>query len=104
MLCRIVEGVGGLIATELNVTWSVTLGASLFVAGSTLFSYLFLRGRMIPVALAWLGVMASGLLVVLPLQLAGFFRGATNWFSAVTWVVWLPMLRGVFMSCGHPVA
>ena len=94
MLCRIVEGVGGLIATELNVTWSVTLGASLFVAGSTLFSYLFLRGRMIPMALAWLGVVASGLLVVvLPLQLAGFFRDPTNWFSAVTRVAKCPVIR-----------
>jgi hypothetical protein len=42
---------------------------------------------MIPVALAWLGVVASVLLVVvLPLQLAGFLRGA------VTSYVWLPML------------
>ena len=81
-------------ATELNVRWSVTLSATLFAAGSTLFSYLFLRGRMIPIALAWLGVVASGLLVVvLPLQLAGFFRDPTNWFSAVTRVAKCPVIR-----------
>ena len=42
---------------------------------------------MIPLPLAWLGVVASLLLVaVLPLQLAGFLRGP------VTAFVWLPML------------
>jgi len=33
-------------------------GATFFAVGSTFFSYLLLRGRMIPVALAWLGVAA----------------------------------------------
>lgn len=61
--------------------------ATFFAVGSTLFCYLFLRGRMIPLPLAWLGVAASVLLVVvLPLQLAGFLRGP------VTALVWLPML------------
>ena len=37
--------------------------------------------------LAWLGVLASVLLVVvLPLQLVGFFAGT------VGWLLWLPML------------
>ena len=46
--------------------------AMFFAVGSTLFSWLLLRGRMIPVPLAWLGVVASVLLVVaLPLELAG---------------------------------
>ena len=67
--------------------WTPTIGATFFAVGSTLFSYLFLRGRMIPVALAWLGVVESVLLVVvLPLQLAGFLRGAVYSY------VWLPML------------
>jgi hypothetical protein len=45
-----------------------------------------LRGRMIPIPLAWLGVVASVLLVVgLPLQLAGFLGGP------VTSLLWLPM-------------
>lgn len=66
---------------------SVALSATFFAVGSTLFSWLLLRGRMIPVPLAWLGVVASLLLVVvLPLQLAGFVGGL------VTSLVWLPML------------
>ena len=80
LTCRVVEGIPG------------HAGAIFFAVGSTLF-WLLLRGRMIPVALAWLGVVASVLLVViLPLQLAGLFGGSANWFSAVTWLVWLPML------------
>jgi hypothetical protein len=66
--------------------WNITIGGTLFAVGSTIFSYLFLRGRMIPVALSWLGVLASVLLVMsLPLQLAGFFGGP--FFN----LVWLPM-------------
>jgi hypothetical protein len=62
------------------------MGAILFAMGSTLFSYLFLRGRTIPVPLAWLGVVASVLLVVgLPLQLAGWLGGP------VTSYMWIPM-------------
>ena len=60
--------------------------ATFFAVGSTLFSYLFLRGRMIPMPLAWLGVVGSALLVVgLPLQLAGFFRGLG------AQLMWLPV-------------
>jgi hypothetical protein len=67
-------------------TWSPVLGGTFFAVGSTLFSYLLLRGRMIPVPLAVLGVAASALLVVgLPLRLAGFLHGP------VTWLMWLPM-------------
>jgi hypothetical protein len=65
---------------------SSNMGAILFAFGSTLFSYLLLRGRIIPVPLAWLGVIASVLLVVgLPLQLAGFLSGA------ITTFMWIPM-------------
>jgi hypothetical protein len=64
-----------------------------FAFGSLLFCWLLLRGRVIPVGLAWLGVIASVLLVViLPLQLAGLFGGSMSWAGAVTWLVWLPML------------
>ena len=66
-----------------------TMGASatFFALGSTLFSWLLLRGRMIPVPLAWLGVLASALLVVCcPLQLAGLLGGP------VTTFMWIPML------------
>jgi hypothetical protein len=68
-------------------------GSALFFAvGSTLFSWLLLRGRMIPPALAWLGVLASvGLVVILPLQLTGLIGGG-NWSGLATWLVWLPML------------
>jgi hypothetical protein len=61
--------------------------ATFFAVGSILFSVLLLRGRVIPIPLAWLGVAASVLLVVvLPLQLAGFVRGP------ITQLIWLPML------------
>jgi len=67
--------------------WASLTSATFFAVGSTFFSVLFLRGRMIPGALAWLGVGASVLLIVLlPLQLAGFARGP------VTSFMWLPML------------
>lgn len=57
-----------------------------FAVGSTLFSWLLLRGRMIPVALAWLGVFASLLMVVgLPLQILGVLP------DAATWIMWIPM-------------
>lgn len=67
-------------------TWSPVLGGAFFAVGSALFSYLLLRGRMIPIPLASLGVGASLLLVAgLPLRLAGFLHGP------VTWIMWLPM-------------
>ena len=66
--------------------WSIQTSATLFAAGSTLFSWLFLRGRMIPAPLAWLGVVASVLLLfALPLQLTGLLSGP------VTQIIWLPM-------------
>jgi hypothetical protein len=114
MTCRLAEGVisGISIPETLGLLWLATatganapepgaahaLGAYLlkgdmavtatfFAVGSTLFSYLFLRGRMIPVTLAWLGVLASVLLVVgLPLQIAGVLRGP------ITQLMYLPML------------
>ena len=67
--------------------WTSLTSATFFAVGSTIFSWLLLRGRMIPITLAWLGVVASALLVVLlPLQLAGFLSGP------VTSFMWLPML------------
>lgn len=66
--------------------WNVPISAMFFAVGSTVFSGLLLRGRMVPVMLAWLGVVASVLLVVaLPLQIAGFLKGS------VTNFVWIPM-------------
>lgn len=64
-----------------------TLAAILFAAGSTLFCWLFLAGRWVPRSLAWLGLVASLLLLAgLPLQLAGWVR--TPWMM----MLWLPML------------
>ena len=63
-----------------------------FAVGSLLFCWLLLRGRVIPHGLAWLGVVASALLVViLPLQLGGLLA-STSWTSSITWIVWMPML------------
>jgi hypothetical protein len=65
----------------------VALTSTFFAVGSLLFSYLLLRGRMIPAPLAWLGVFASALLVLmLPPQLAGFLTGG------MLSLAWLPML------------
>ena len=67
-------------------TWQTISASLLFAMGSTVFAYLLLRGRMVPVALAWLGVLGSALLVViLPLQLAGFISGL------ITQLVWIPV-------------
>ena len=114
LVCRVGEGVGGALPVSLGLLWLATatgpdapdvatahaLGAflrkvggwqtlaaaTLFAVGSTIFSWLLLRGRMIPVPLAWLGVLGSVLLVVaLPLQLAGFFSG--RFFD----LMWIPM-------------
>ena len=66
--------------------WNTITAAMLFAIGSTIFSWLLLRGRMIPRVLAWLGVAASVLLaVLLPLELAGLVSGL------VTKTMWLPM-------------
>ena len=80
LTCRVIEAAPG--PGEISVA-----------VGSTAVCWLLLRGRMIPVALAWLGVIASALLVLLlPAQIAGFFGGPRAWSSPVTWAVWLPLL------------
>ena len=77
-------GLGGLLVQVGE--WNTRIAAFLFAVGSTLFSWLFLRGRMIPTALAWLGVAGSVLLVVgLPLEIAGFLTGP------VTQLMWVPI-------------
>lgn len=84
-----------LLALTCRVAEAIQYGESAiyFAVGSLFFSWLLLRGRLIPAALAQLGVIASALLVVvLPLQLVGLFGGSMSWASSVTWLVWLPML------------
>jgi hypothetical protein len=114
LICRVAEGLVGAVSIQgsLGLLWLATaagaktvnpeaaqalgtflldgqawgVSAIFFAVGSTLFSWLFLRGRMIPVGLAWLGVLASVLLVVtLPLQLVGVLHGT------VTQLIWIPM-------------
>ena len=66
--------------------WQTISASLLFAMGSAAFAYLLLRGRMIPVALAWLGVFGSALLVIiLPLQLAGVIAGP------IAQLVWIPV-------------
>ena len=73
-------------AGALVLRQSSAVGAWFFAVGSTAFCWLLLRGRMIPVPLAWLGVFASVLLVIaLPLQI-----GALVPARLMQWV-WLPM-------------
>ena len=84
-----------LLALTCRVAEAIQYGESAiyFSVGSLFFSWLLLRGRLIPVALAQLGLLASALLVViLPLQLVGLFGGPMSWASSITWLVWLPML------------
>ena len=113
LTCRVAEGVTGAVSIPptLALLWLATaagasapdssaaqaigafvlkqdavVGATFFAVGSTAFSWLLLRGRMISVPLAWLGVLASVLLLVgLPLQLAGLLRGP------LAQLIWLPM-------------
>ena len=83
MACRVIEAVPG----------DERGSAMFFAVASTLFAWLLLRGRIIPAALAWPGVLASVLLVViLLLQRAGLFAATMNWSSPVTWLQWFPML------------
>lgn len=78
--CRIVEAAPG-------------EGTFFFAVGSTLFAWLLLRGRLVPLPLGWLGFVASLLLVaVLTVQQTGALGGPANWSSTATWVAWLPML------------
>jgi len=112
LACRVGEGVAGGLSIQrtLGLLWLATAtganapntevahalgayllagqgpGAMFFAVGSTLFSWLLLRGRMIPVALAWLGVFASLLMVVgPPLQIVGVLP------DSATWIMWIPM-------------
>jgi Domain of unknown function (DUF4386) len=80
------EATNTIAAWLLGENWTFLVSATFFAAGSTAFAWLFLRGRMIPVALAWLGLIASVLVVIaLPLQMAGVLPGS------VVQVLWIPM-------------
>jgi hypothetical protein len=88
------------------------VGALFFAMGSAIFSWLLLRGRMIPAVLAWLGVAASFLWIVgLPLQLVGILHGPAIWLYIpmaafeVPFALWL-LIKGVTASktIGRPLA
>jgi hypothetical protein len=89
--------------------WSMTIAATFFAVGSTVFAYLLLRGRIIPVALAWLGVLASIVVVIgLPLQLIGRLPGPViqmMWYPMlvfeVTLAFWL-IIKGAAMPTARP--
>lgn len=109
LTCRVAEGILGAmfiptrlamdsLATDLEAastleaffstarSWNPVIAATFFAVGSILFCWLLLRGRRIPVGLAWLGVVASVVLVVgLPLQLAGVISGT------LAQIMWIPM-------------
>jgi hypothetical protein len=85
MIFRLAEGALDLIGITLSQPTLVD--ATLFAIGSTFFCWLLLRGRMLPRALAWTGMIASVILVVgLPLQLGGLLG------APFTMLMWMPML------------
>lgn len=89
MIFRLAEGALGVALDVIGVSVShpTLVDATLFAMGSTFFCWLLLRGRMIPRALAWTGVVASVILVVgLPLQLGGLLR------PPLTTLMFVPML------------
>ena len=114
--CRVVEGVcnAGSTAAKLGAMqlpsagllqatgWLGTVSGTIFAVGSTLFAYLFLRGRSIPVPLARLGI--AGSLIVVPIFLLrafGFVSGRAVWLTSMPLIafelilaLWL-LIRGV---------
>jgi hypothetical protein len=75
---------GAVGAFVLNQT--AVIAATFFAVGSTLFSWLLLRGRMVPDWLAGLGVIGSAVLVIgLPLQVMELLPGL------VTQIMWIPV-------------
>ncbi len=89
MIFRLAEGTrrAAFALAAISVPRAALVDATLFAIGSAFFCWLLLRGRMLPPALAWTGVIASVILVVaLPLQLAGLL--GAPW----TTVMWMPML------------
>lgn len=80
------DGANSIAAFLLGQHWYALISASFFALGSLFFSWLLLRGRMIPAWMAWLGVIASILLTIgLPLRLGGMLPGTVVQF------LWLPM-------------
>jgi hypothetical protein len=138
LVCRVAEGVfiASLIPTSQALLWLASVrrgvasgpdvattnalgaflmapgapvGSIFFAVGSATFSYLLLRGRMVPVSLAGWGVFSSVLLIVgLPLQVAGFLTGPLTgyqWVPALAFApvfAWWLLVKGVTMPKGRP--
>jgi hypothetical protein len=81
------------------------LAALCFAIGSTLFCYLFLRARTIPLPLAWLGVIASVILVIgLPLQILDLVKaGMLIWMPMLVFEVWFAFFL-IFKGVGPSAA
>ena len=89
MIFRVAEGAIGpaLDLTGITVSQPTLVDATLFAIGSTFFCWLLLRGRMLPRALGWTGMIASVILVIgLPLQLGGRLA------APLATLMWMPML------------
>lgn len=139
LACRVCEGLLGLIAMQraMALLWLATrtgekafdpaaldalgayllrapgagTGSILFAVGSACFSWLLLRGRMIPAGLAWLGVIASlAWIVGMPLQLVGVLPDALTYpmwglmaAFEVPFLLWL-IVKGVAPARGRALA
>lgn len=90
--------------------FNTQFGATAFAIGSTLFAWLFLRARTIPIWLAWLGLLGSLLLVIgLPLQMLALIGG---WITYAMWIpiaifevvfgIWL-IVKGVAAQPAHAI-
>jgi len=76
--------IGALGTFVLSQTWLI--GATFFAVGSTIFSWLLLRGRVVPEWLAALGVIGSALIALgLPLQILDLLQGL------ITQLMWIPV-------------
>lgn len=72
--------------------WSFTLGAIFFCVGSILFSYLFLKTKLIPIWISILGLVASVILFLgLSLQIADLVKGP------ILEVIWIPLMLFEFI-------
>ena len=67
-------------------SWQTSSAGTLFAVGSTVFCYLLLRGRMIPVVLAWIGVVGSAIVAIgQPLESVRILSGAP------AQLMWIPI-------------
>ncbi len=81
------------------------IAGTCFAIGSTVFCYLFLRARTIPLSLAWIGLIASVLLVIgLPLQILGIVPGGmTIWMPMLVFELWFAVWL-IFKGVAEPEA